>query len=396
MPSVYQTLANKPRLWQKTVSFMLFLRVAAILLSSLCMLIAYFFLNFSVFYFSLVLLLACLLSSRIRLSYFISFSFLTLFFVFGLIDFPLFPQVAVLFNRGETLLSLFQARHMHLPRFLVAYPAMWCSTRYSISVDFAYTHYGIVCFSLLASALTYCLQCLVKRYDCIVGFLIPVPIWLLAFVMNGRLVPAFVGMSLILIVYIKKYEGLNSEKANYEKALTFNQCLVLMFGFFLTTVSSGTMMVSLLQIACCQFIYSIVRNSFRFSWVAYVGVFAVAQYVFRMLLKNISFFQASGNVVVGLLSHGVGLYFIKYMPLILVLLAILPILLIVVICYWVKIKRTTPSFLPVLISFPVCSVCGLFGLSTALMIVPSCILLIFLVIDFLLDSKRITNFFLVI
>lgn len=315
-------------------------------------------------------------SNENRVVFILTIFFLNIAYNLDVFNFSFFPQARVLI--GQNPMKLLMQVHPHSLRFVVAYPAVKMTEWFLIDIDTAYSYYCI----FLLSVKTILIKIIIDNIKfnklnkrIIRTSLIMAIIIFLGSIMNGRLIPALVGMSLILNVTIQLFLG----------KIVFNikVMIIFIFAWILTTVSSGAMLVAFLQILFSILIYSKINKSKKMIYL--IGfIFApiiikIIKFIILMINKNISFFGGGLDGAVNMLNHGIGKIFAKNLYIIILF---IPIVIIVIfsikkVAIWAL--KQKKEFIPLIISVPICIAGGMFGISTGLMIIPTAIVVMFII-----------------
>jgi hypothetical protein len=187
----------------------------------------------------------------------------------------------------------------HFPRYMVVYPAYYFSEMLDVELSLVYGWYLLSATTLISLLWEKSRETLFQFQNKF-SFVLLLPFILLFFV-NGRFVFGLLGLSILLYISIA-YE--NSD-------LTFIKIIGMLLGLLFCTVSSGVFVVGLLF-----WILSFVDvNKHKpklkriYGWFALLAVLmpsAVLTSVF--LIKNFSFYLDEGYGLVGILSHGLGMF----------------------------------------------------------------------------------------
>jgi len=287
----------------------------------------------------------------------------------GYIHFEFLPQIRDLIYSDPVKVLL--SGHIWGPRLMVSYPAVLLSDWLNWDIDTSFTFYGAVLFAafvLIHVSIGYLYRDVMALAPVVFGITSVLSTVALSTLMNGRLIAAFVG--LIYVIYIQMGKINSKEKFAIRDYFAYSVC------FFISTVSSGTMMITLLQILIGTFI--ILKHNKR----SYIGllffsalfIMLIGPYIMKMVNKNISYFGGGFDGIYKMMTHGLGSILNTHPKLIVI--GILFVLLIMnpAIKIYRYCRDRNPMLLPVILSLPICMFGGLFGVSTALMIIPSLIL----------------------
>lgn len=245
-------------------------------------------------------------------------------------------------------------------------------------LDEAFTMYGALLLGVEAFALTQVWGTVVGRSAAAssprlaAGALLWLIVNGIATQMNGRLVPAHLGMALLLWGQVRWIR---------QRKLGLAEWCLITLGFLLTGMTSGTIMVGLGQIVLGSLFVARSASPSRVpTWLALaLPIVPMMPFINEGLFKNVQFFEgeegAAGSVLEGLLQHGLGAWLWSDPP-ITVLLVFAALLIGAVYWRWaLGSYRARPHMLPLLISPPIAVAGGLFGYSTLTMMLPSAELL---------------------
>ncbi|RED84030.1 hypothetical protein [Cohnella phaseoli] len=286
------------------------------------------------------------------------------------IHFEFLPQIRDLIYSDPIKVLL--SGHIWGPRFMVSYPAVVLSEWLDWDIDTSFTFYGAVLFAafvLTHVSVGYLYRNVMALAPIVFGITSVMSTIALSALMNGRLIAAFVG--LIYIIYIQMSKINSKESFAISDYFAFSVC------FFISTVSSGTMMITLLQILMGTFI--ILKHNKR----SYIGlllflaffVILTGPYIMKMINKNISYFGGGFDGIYKMMTHGLGSIMNTHPKLIAIVIVFVLLIMIPAIKIYRYSRDRNPMLLPVILSLPICMFGGLFGVSTALMIIPSIILI---------------------
>ncbi|WP_428026097.1 hypothetical protein [Arcobacter sp.] len=237
--------------------------------------------------------------------YILFFIYLCIILV-GLKEFIIWNQITDLLNgdnfnkRFEVLLSLYKTGHPHALRVTLLYPILEFVRLMNVDENFF--------FSLILFILLFCTYRLVKKILNNLGINKTLPILLflffLSYFMNGRIIFAIFGNTLILFALFS-YEWNNISKLKLMGFLTI--------GAFFTSVSSGTFSVALVTILLFYFLsflayFPIIKKKY-FGIYMFLLVFFLSSFPFIALLfiKNLNYYNGS---IINMLNHGYGKIFL--------------------------------------------------------------------------------------
>lgn len=293
---------------------------------------------------------------------------------FDILQFNFIPQAKVLLDVNKDLIYWFSNGHPHAIRLFVAYPGYILSNLYNVSLDIGYTYYGIILFVILylvMSNILMRLQIKINNWKSILAYnLMLIPLLILPLIMNGRLIPAFLGFSLLINLFINTNLGFKITKFKIVSIITFS--------FILTMVSSGTMTVAFIYILVMLYSSNYkklkLKKTLRFLFfiliLSFPIIFKVLDYVWLMLSRNIQFYGGGIKGVVNMLNHGAG-RFITFDPIVLYTFIFLGFFFLLInIKYILNKIRHSDALSPVVIAINISAYGMLFGFSTGLMIIP--------------------------
>lgn len=222
-------------------------------------------------------------------------------------NFTFMPQAKALLDINSDIFYWFAQKHIHAIRLLVAYPGVVFSKYYDLSLNQGYSYYLIIIFSLTYIYISKsCAED--KEITIFFAFILSLIIIALALFMNGRIIFAFLGFSMIIYSTIRQIK--------YSEIIHFKDLIIVCIGILFTTVSSGCMMLGIVFIIGSLFaklkrlkIHCSLVYKLCFS-IALILLFPfikeIVSYLIKMFNKNIVYFGGSVQGVIGLLQHGMG------------------------------------------------------------------------------------------
>ena len=285
------------------------------------------------------------------------------------IRFTLFPQALVLYEQDKDLLNWMKSGHLHAIRLLIAYPGLLLSEFAEISIDRGMTVY---CGALMCLIYNHLLTIL-KLYgaeDALNYIICGILIVALSFFMHGRIIFAFYGLSLMLSCETKFLQNRIS--------ITRLQ-MATVLGNVVSFVSSGTAFV-IMAYTIIIAVYRWKKLNRTVNRVIYVFTILVFLYpvitsymplMIAMVQKNLNYFGGGFLGIVNMLQHGFGKVFNTSSQLLMVILIVMGVLVFSANVYWFKKKIVCPDneYLPIMLMANISLYGGLFGLSTASMII---------------------------
>lgn len=289
----------------------------------------------------------------------------------NIVKFDFIPQAEVLIENNPNILYWFSIGHPHAIRLVVAYPGYIISKIYNMSLDKGFSYYCILQYSLIYLFINE----IVNKYSdntvnkCKKNFFIRnivgiLPFFILPFIMNGRLISAFLGYSVI----IYNFEDFDNNGFKMGKFIIF-----WIIGFIFTTVSSGTMTVAFIY-SIFIFSYNLKKLNINFNIFKMNKIYIILlmlflwkslEYTWIMFIRNVTYFGGGSRGFFYMLNHGIGRYFMdNVLLLILMLFLIFAVISINDVC--LKKFQTYNLWFAIVVS-----AYGLFfGFSTGLMIIP--------------------------
>ncbi|MFA4133397.1 MULTISPECIES: hypothetical protein [unclassified Brevibacillus] len=338
---------------------------------------------FSILVFSIFVLLVIRNKGLSLIAFFVFSSIYLLLLALDAFQFTYLPQL-----RGYIHLDPFEmlaAGDKWAPRFLVSYPSILLSNILDIDLDFAFTIYNIGLFLIMMFLLLNIGKIVRPKYAMVFLIVSILSFVFLSFIMNGRLIAAFLGITIILYIQIKAIWRKNG--------IRLIDYLLMVIGCFISTVSSGTMIVAFVQLFMGSFVVlKITKKKVRYL-VLYLGLFlgAFGTYLIVMINKNLDFFGGGLAGLINMFHHGIGVILFLNKWIVLVFTFMVCLFVWIYVKLFKQVLKNEVLLMPILVSIPICFSSGMFGFSTALMIVPSMIILscysIIFVITFLKNKE---------
>lgn len=225
---------------------------------------------------------------------FIGVFYLLMFF--GVLDFYLWSQVVDMWNSEGHIDEL--VMHPHGMRYLLVLPIFIVSNWLNISYDLTFMMVVPFLFLFLVSCIlniiTFYRKSISIHDERILFLLLSFVIIVLSYFMNGRIIFALLGFSVIYFVLVYW------ERLKLKKVLLF-----FVFGLMLMSVSSGTFLVGVISISVF-ILYKVInrrtrKNLFLFLLLL-IALFATFPLLELLIMRNIDYF---GGVFL-MLEHGVG------------------------------------------------------------------------------------------
>lgn len=290
-----------------------------------------------------------------------------------MIQFTFFSQAEYLLARQADPLQLLVSFDLWGPRYLLAYPAVLLADRFALDLDLAFTIYSLFGLTVVIF--------LIVKYCELAKFFSPATAgkhaaqiilggaWLaLCPFMNGRLIIAFAGISLLLCGQVYVLHG---------QKFTPGAILLQTAGVFLALMTTGTVMVAFGQMLLGGFLINrTLPKNRRLRGAAVVVILlslgALLPFIYKGMLKNIPFF---GGSIISMLRHGLGQMFFLEEALSTQAGAALFLAGLAALLIGQRLRRRNPFLLPAWLCIPVALFLGLFGYSTMLMFLPSLMIL---------------------
>lgn len=285
------------------------------------------------------------------------------------------PQAKRLLDATADPIQMLLGLDLWGPRYLLSYPGVVLRNLSGASLDRGYTIYAAALMLLWLQLAARSVLRACARFGqsgpmlrTAIVLMVALQVLAVATRMNGRLIPAFLGMALILDAQL----DVRRSGAGWLARLAL--------GVFFTMMSSGTMMVGLTQ-AIVGHALSALRLSPR-PWRALrqiVTVGAAVSLVFAPIIgagieKNLQFY---GGSVVAMLTHGAGqLLYVRDVGLLLISIAAISGVMLIATLLVMHLRRSWRELDSLLVALPIAAGLGLFGYSTLLMCIPALIALV--------------------
>lgn len=224
--------------------------------------------------------------------------------VLGEIKFPMFPQAAVLYEQNEDVIYWIKTGHIHAIRLLIVYPGVVLGKLPGFELNLGVTIYSASLLVLIQYFMMRMMN-INNSENKVSGLLAGLLIVALSYLMNGRLIFVFFGISLLTLCELKFRE---------REISIFMLQIVTAISIVFTMVSSGTMFVT--------FVYTVMMIPFRWKklrkagekllYAAILMVSAIpvinifVPYLIKMTEKNITFYGGGFQGAINLINHGLG------------------------------------------------------------------------------------------
>lgn len=291
-------------------------------------------------------------------------------------EFSLWSQVKILWDAKYPLTDLLI--HPHGLRYFLVFPIFKLAEIINVDVDSLFSIISIFIIALYSLVIVNTVHIFQKPslLSLIFAFVL---IFFVFININGRGVLSFLGSSIFI------YAAYRDAKAGQFYLLSF--C-----AFILSSVSSGTLSVFLVwfTIFWCLF-----RQKSGFEKI--IGGFVVISFfyfIFDFILlfvnKNIDYFGGGLTGVVNMLSHGMGaIFFLDYQVVVLILLNFIALsLVMLLLSFLLGLQRLKRKGWLTVFFLSSGMFIGLFGLTTALYVLPLIMTLLMLAISFLFNKGK--------
>jgi hypothetical protein len=291
-------------------------------------------------------------------------------FALGAFAFEPPVQIVDLGHRGVNPFTLFLDQDLWWARYLVAYPSIAVMDQWGMRFADAFALYCTALLPITATVLLASVRTsrrLDERAAFLVGLGFAVVVAAIATQMNGRLIPAHIGMGVIVLAQARIVAA---------RAVGMREGVMLVVGLVLSHMTSGTGLVAYaVVIACGALIMAIGIDRLRMAALLWFLSAMFAPLLYRDLLKNLDFYGGGPAAIVTMLDHGPGT-FLRRMPIVIPLaLAAVGVVLAVLWRLRRRLLAIPRPLWPAVVAIPVTSVGGLYGYSTLSMGLPVLLLL---------------------
>jgi len=280
-------------------------------------------------------------------------------------------QIVDLAMRDIEPLAMFLQQDLWWPRYLVAYPAILVTDHWGLRFADGFAYYCSAILPASAMVLLAALR-LWRRMDELrafaVGLGFAVLVAAIATQMNGRLIPAHIGIGVIIL-------GLARIVMNGHVGI--REGLLLAIGVVLSHMTTGTGLVAFaVLVAGVALIISLRIERSRMLGLLWVLSVLFGPLLFGDLLKNLDYYGGGFGAFVTMLDHGPGI-FLRRQPWVvpLALFAVL-VVLAVVWRFRARLAAIPRALWPEALAVPVTGVGGLYGFSTLSMGLPPLLILL--------------------
>lgn len=239
--------------------------------------------------------------------FWITIIFFSILIVSKSMSFELWPQVYYFRGawEGVNVLTIDPMAEPHLIRYMLVWPIFTISDYLTVDSDFIFSLCCIFIIYFLsmniASIATFTF--FDKEKCCDVAILISLTsILILSSFMNGRILFAMLGFSLIVLSIIRyELDTLSSRKMFF----------YIFSGYFLCSVSSGTFLVAIF-FTLSWFLIGIKRKRTLEMYLSYLILIAlISPLIYVSLINNIDFYGGGFYGLINMLHHGAGIVFYR-------------------------------------------------------------------------------------
>jgi hypothetical protein len=289
----------------------------------------------------------------------------------GAFHFELPVQIVDLATRGTDPLMLFLQQDLWWARYLVAYPSIVAMDHWGMRFVDAFALYSaallaVTAMVLLASVRTW--RRLTEPEAFVVGLALAALVGAIATQMNGRLIPAHIGMGAIVLAQARIFA---------QRALRLREGVLLGSGLVLSQMTSGTGLVAYADLLAWSAVAVVMRID-RAQVLAIVWVLSAffAPLLLRDLLKNVDFYGGGVTAIIAMLDHGAGIVLRRQPSIAFIALAAAVLGIAVAWRSRGRLLRLSRALWPPVLAIPVTAVGGLYGYSTLSMALPSLLILL--------------------
>lgn len=243
----------------------------------------------------------------------------------GIKDFSIWGQITYYLStdfdmNNKVLLHLFEESHPHFLRILILYFIYQFSLLLSLDVNLVY---NLVLLLFLYKTYLFIKNIIIDIYGDLKYSILTILLFyfLLSFFMNGRIIFAIFGNTLLLYtLFFNSYSIKN-------KITNFKFIFMIVGSLIFTSVSSGTLIVCLSTILIFYFLTIVLNFPFIKKKILYKIIFIFAlclsfiPLIIKFINKNLDFYDGS---FLKMLEHGFGKYLEIYIYPIIILLFFLP------------------------------------------------------------------------
>ncbi len=296
---------------------------------------------------------------------------------FKVISYALFPQAAVLYYTNPDVFFWFSRGNAHAVRLLVAYPGILLSNWFVIDITGGITLYSAALFLLIMNFMLRILK-YNEMENWISSVLGSFVILVLSFIMNGRMIFCFFGITLLMMCEVMY----NRDRISILTLQIFTYVAI-----FFATVSSGVLtIITVYAVLITPYRWHLtkqIKEKIYFVFLNIISLFIAVtfflSYLIRMIMRNVIFFGGGFRGVFNMLKHGFGKVLYTENTLFTILLIALGALVVITNVYLFEknIVKKQNKDLPLILMVNLSAYGLLFGRSTGLsMLIPLVIILL--------------------
>lgn len=255
-------------------------------------------------------------------------------------------------------------------RYLVTYPVIAAVDHWGMRFSDAFALYSTAVLPLTVMVLLKTLRAwrqLDERSHLIAGLAFLVLVAGVATQMNGRLIPAHLGIGIIMLA---------QSRVAATRHLGLKEGLLLAFGVVLSHMTSGTGLVAYMVLSATAVLFAGAGiGRARVLAVLWLITAAYGPLLYLDLTKNVDYFGGGPQAAVTMLQHGPGRYLLLDAR---IAIAAIAAALLAVALLWrlrAAVARIPRPLWPAVVALPVTSLGGLYGYSTLTMGIPPAVLL---------------------
>ena len=290
---------------------------------------------------------------------------------FGAFHFEPPTQIVDLATDGTSPVSLFLQQDLWWARYLVEYPSIMAMDLWGMRFVEAFALYSAALLPVTSVALLACIRVwrrLSESEALMVGAAFGVLVAVVASQMNGRLIPAHLGMTLILLAQARVLA---------QSALRAREALLMLSGLVLGHMTSGTGLVAYADLIAGGLLpIAVGASRAQVGGVLWILSAFFGPLLLRDLLKNVDFYGGGAGAIVTMLDHGAGIVLRQYPWLALLAFGVLALVAVTAWTQRSRFDRVPRTLWPAIVAMPVTSIGGLYGYSTLSMGLPPLLILL--------------------
>jgi len=245
------------------------------------------------------------------------------FAYFGSLFYEVFPQAFNLYLRNSSIIYWIFNWNVHSLRLLIVSPSILATDLFGFNIHLTYTVYVILLIYFIGYFIQEIYQLYFGKLNNFKSIVLQAILLVIAFSVNGRLIFSFFGFTLILL-FISKLHLANP--------LRIQDGFLLLFGFLLTNVSSGTFLIGLIIFVFFIFIRSFQNFSKKFIFfllfMSLVGFILFGDYILLLIQRNTNYYGGGFEGFILIFNHGITQEVLTFEQTFLLLLVLLPLIVI--------------------------------------------------------------------